>query len=110
MQLPTFESEHYVLDDAEELHQSNPETFWIPKKSDRQSLSTGDLVKLIFRMEESAGSPKISVERMWVEVTESNGDHYVGRLDNDPYSSDCLKSDMIITFKAEHIIDIYNKE
>lgn len=110
MKLPTYEEDHYVLDNAEDIHQQSPETFWIPKKSDRESLVVGDIVKLIFSMEESAGSEETSVERMWVEVTQVCKNYYVGRLDNDPYGSECVKSDQTVYFQPLHVIDIYQDD
>jgi hypothetical protein len=107
VKLPTFEEDHYVLDDGEGIHEQYPDTFWIPEKSARESLMVGDLVKLIFSMEETAGSNATSVERMWVEVTEICRGHYVGRLDNEPYGSECMKCDQTVFFQPRHVIDIY---
>ncbi|GAA5191762.1 DUF2314 domain-containing protein [Ferrimonas gelatinilytica] len=108
--LPTYETDHFVLDNAEELNEQYPETFWIPDKTKRVSLPLGALVKLIFSMEETEGSETTSVERMWVEVIKVETGHYVGRLDNDPYGSDCVKSDTTFNFCSYHIIDIYEDD
>lgn len=67
MNLPTYEADHYELDNGEDIHREYPESFWIPDRDKRESLQLGDLVKLIFRMEETAGSKEVSVERMWVQ-------------------------------------------
>ncbi|CCG97249.1 conserved hypothetical protein [Marinobacter nauticus ATCC 49840] len=107
MKLPTYEEDHYVLDDGEVIHEQHPDTFWIPEKSTRESLRVGDLVKLIFSMEETTGSEATSVERMWVEVTQVYEGYYLGRLDNEPYGSDCLKCDQDVFFQSRHVIDIY---
>jgi len=42
VKLPTYEEDHYVLDDGEGLHEEHPDTFWIPEKSARESLKVGD--------------------------------------------------------------------
>src|SRR5690606_398218 len=97
------------LDDGECINEQYPDTFWIPEKSARESLVIGDLVKLIFSMEGRAGSEGASVERMWVEVTEICEGHYVGRLDNEPYGSECVKCDQTVFFQPRHVIDIYRE-
>ncbi len=110
MRSPTYENDHYVLDDAEERHKEHPETFWVPDKGVRESLKIGSLVKLVFSMEVEAGSDEVSVERMWVEVTQVKADHYVGRLDNTPYGSSCVHCDQPVYFQSCHIIDVYEDE
>lgn len=109
MELPSYEKDHYELDNGEEIHQEYPDSFWIPEKDKRESLSVGDIVKLIFRMEETKGSDDVSVERMWVEVTSVNPPFYLGKLDNDPAGSDCVTSGQVVTFKSCHVIDIYKE-
>lgn len=107
MILPTYESEHYQLDNGEELNREFPDSFWIPEKHIRESLKVGDFVKLIFSMEETIGSEEVSVERMWVEITSVYPDYYVGKLDNDPSGSDCVMCGQHVTFQPCHVIDIY---
>ncbi|MGG2399609.1 DUF2314 domain-containing protein [Pseudomonas sp. SH1-B] len=107
MKLPNYEEDHYILADGEGMHEEYPETFWIPEKSARESLQAGDLVKLVFSMEETPGSEATSVERMWVEVTRVFEDYYAGRLDNEPYSSECVKCGQTVLFQPRHVIDIY---
>ena len=109
MILPTYEKDHYQLDNGEELHKDYPESFWIPEKAARESLKVGDLVKLIFSMEETKGSNDISVERMWVEITAEYPNYYVGKLDNDPSGSDCVICGQLVTFQSSHVIDIYEE-
>lgn len=109
MILPTYEREHYQLDNGEELNKEYPDTFWIPEKEDRESLKVGDLVKLIFSMEENIGSDEVSVERMWVEITDVYPNYYKGKLDNDPAGSDCVQCGQLVTFQACHVIDIYEE-
>ncbi|WP_245921495.1 DUF2314 domain-containing protein [Bowmanella denitrificans] len=107
MRRPTYGEDHYVLHDAEELHHLYPDTFLIPDKHRRESLEIGALVKLIFSMQVTAGSEETSVERMWVEVTSIEKGHFVGRLDNQPYGSNCVVCDQVVYFQACHVIDIY---
>ena len=51
----------FELESGEQLHAEAPDTFWIPPLDARQSLSSGDLVKLVFRIEEDG---EVNVERM----------------------------------------------
>jgi len=91
MNLPTYEKDHYVLDNGEELN----------------SLQAGSIAKLVFRMEASEGSDELSVERMWVRVTKTHPDFYEGVLDNVPNGSDCVVYGQIVYFQSCHIIDIH---
>ena len=83
--------------------------FGFPKKSIRESLVPGNIVKLIFRMEETHGSDDLSVERMWVEVTKVHQGHYEGVLANDPSGSNCIQCGQTVYFNACHVIDIYSE-
>ena len=109
VKLPTYDKDHYELDNGEELNKAYPESFWIPDKSLRENLNVGDLVKLIFRMEETKGSDDISVERMWFEITDKQSHFYVGKLDNDPSGSDCVICGQSVIFQSCHVIDIYEE-
>ena len=93
----------YQLADAEVRHAESPETFEIPSAADRDSLSAGDWVKLVF---EVSDGNRTEVERMWVKVTGRQDDSFQGLLDNDPYCTDELKSGEAITFGARHVIQI----
>jgi len=110
MQLPNYETDHYELDNGEEIHNEYPESFWIPSRVLRENLQAGDLVKLIFRMEEKENQDDVSVERMWVEIKDKNGLFYTGNLDNDPNGEVLVKCGVSVNFKAEHIIEIYEEE
>jgi len=110
MNLPTYENDHFVLDDAVEIHNENPDTFWIPSNEEKNNLSVGSIVKLIFSMEVSAGSDEASTERMWVEILNIEHDVFTGRLDNEPNGSDCVNCDYVFNFNSCHIIDIYSKD
>lgn len=109
MNLPSYKEDNYVLDNGEEIHQEHPESYWIPEKNLRESLSSGDLVKLVFRMEETKGSEDLSVERMWVEIKQKHDEIYEGILDNDPAGSECVVCGQTVYFKACHVIQIYEE-
>jgi len=110
MNLPTYEKDHYELENSEDIHRECPDSFWIPEKEVRESLAPGNIVKLIFRMEETKGSDDVSVERMWVETTRIHQGFYEGILDNDPAGSDCVQCGQTVYFRACHIIDIYEEQ
>jgi hypothetical protein len=100
----------WTLDDGEEIHREAPTTFWIPSNERRTTLSKGEIVKLIFRMElrdRETGDESVEVERMWVTVEGREGAQYRGALDNDPYCTRDLFSGAIIRFEARHVIQIY---
>ncbi|TVV43676.1 DUF2314 domain-containing protein [Thalassolituus sp. C2-1] len=106
MELAKFEKNGYELDDGEMLHAEAPETFYIPEINVRNNLSVGDCVKLVFRMDQ----PKlddISVERMWVEITDVKEGFYIGFLDNDPVGEVTIKCNDTVVFQPKHIIAIY---
>lgn len=110
MNLPNYEKDHYELDNAEEIHNKYPESFWVPSRELRDNLQVGDLVKLIFRMEERANQEEVSVERMWVEIKEKNSTYYTGTLDNDPNGEVLIECGLSVNFKAENVIQIYEEE
>ena len=97
----------YRLDDGEVLNRSHPDTFWIPSRQRRENLVDGDLVKLIFELDDGE---QIQRERMWVLVEGREGSKYRGLLDNDPVSTDEIKSGMEVLFEARHVIDVYEPE
>ena len=108
MNLPTYEKDHYELDNAEDIHREYPDSYWIPEKEVRESLQPRKIVKLVFRMEQTKGSDDVSVERMWVEITNKHQDFYEGILDNDPCGSEYLKCGQTVYFQPCHIIDIHD--
>jgi hypothetical protein len=93
----------YTLDDGAQTHREFPDTFQIPAQAERESLRTGDLAKLIFRIELD---DEVHVERMWVQVTGVRPESYAGVLRNDPYCTDELRFGMPVEFHADHVIQI----
>jgi hypothetical protein len=101
----TFDTQGYALDDGEARHAAHPTAFWIPDSADRESLTAGRLVKLIFAIQTDTADD-IAFERMWVVVETRTGDIYQGRLDNQPVSSQTLAVGDVVFFGPEHVIDI----
>jgi hypothetical protein len=93
--------QRWWLDNAQKLNELHPDSFFIPPKERRDSLAPGDTVKLIFRFEPMA--PDASAERMWVDVRNVDGEHYVGELVNRPKYIRELSPGSIIRFGPEHI-------
>jgi uncharacterized protein YegJ (DUF2314 family) len=89
----------WALEDAEERAAEAPRTFYIPPAELRHSLERGDEVKLIFRLERDDG--EVAVERMWVEVVET--DPYVGLLRNDPHLTGVIDFDDRVEFGPQHV-------
>lgn len=81
-----------------------PSSFHIPSADEKSAVRPGDLVKLMFRMRDGWG------ERMWVCVEKTDGDKFVGSLNNDPYAIPRLYYGAQIKFRSEHIIDITEPE
>ena len=108
MKLATYKDDHFELENAESRHSEAPDNFWIPSIEVRNNLRAGDLIKLIFSMEDQEQPSERHVERMWVEVLAKEGEMYIGRLDNDPLSNVMVKADDTIHFKAEHVIAVYD--
>lgn len=109
--LANFEDEHWELQSGVTRNEEHPETFWIPDEAVRRSLEVGDFVKVMFEYlhPEEYDEENFAGERMWIEVTDSIGPYYIGRLRNGPVcTSDWhnLQFDSEVTFLPEHVIDV----
>ncbi|MFF2877649.1 DUF2185 domain-containing protein [Gottfriedia sp. NPDC057991] len=98
----------WYLENVYERNEESPYTFYVLSKVMIDNLAVGDLVKLIFVMEEQEVG--LSAERMWVEITQINGQKFIGKLDNDPYRLQALKAGDEITFGMENICDTEYKD
>jgi hypothetical protein len=94
------------LANVEVVHRENPRTYSIPRSGQRYHLRVGQLVKLVFLLDTPINDIP-DAERMWVEVKEVIGIHYVGMLDNDPRYITNLKAGDIIDFGPEHVAGLY---
>lgn len=93
----------YRLADAEEKHAASPRSFFIPARSERESLAPGALAKLMFELVDP-GQDDPRAERMWVEVVRRVGDRYVGVLTNVPGVITTIEPGGLVEFGAEHVI------
>jgi uncharacterized protein YegJ (DUF2314 family) len=106
----TIEENGWTLVSAEERHAAHPDTFFIPSREKRASLSAGTGVKLLFDIETKANGRVIDrgIDRMWVIIKARSGSGYIGILDNNPGIAENLnlnEGDAIV-FGPEHICEI----
>ena len=113
MTLPRYasiEKDGWTLESAEARHARYPETFEIPRRTERESLTPGDGVQLLFELEERDTGKVIGrgIDRLWVIVKRRAGALYVGVLDSDPGVSPqlTLRPGTEILFGPEHVIAI----
>ena len=94
----------YIIQNPQPIAAAAPYTYYLPPTEFLEALAVGDIVKLIF--ESIPISYEYGAERMWVIVTERNGEDLVGTLDNDPFDIPQLNAGDSVTFKTRDIIDI----
>lgn len=94
----------WYLEDARELAEAAPYTFYLPSAEVIAMLQPGDAVKLVFHYDDD-DSDDVAVERMWVRITEIEGDDFRGELDNEPLVITALQAGELIDFASYHIID-----
>jgi hypothetical protein len=113
MRLASLDLDSWQLRSAEESHERNPDTFWLPPRDARNDLRRGQAARLMFDIHERQpdGSLAVQGERMWAIIAERLGDTYIGILDNQPVSVErdsgaylCFGAE--IPFRADHVIDI----
>lgn len=93
----------YRLANAEDKNAEAPRTFFIPPRSERDTLQPGDLAKLLFEIvDPQNGEP--GAERMWVEVDRCDGGRYVGILTNTPTAITTVGLGDQVEFGPEHVI------
>ena len=98
----------WYLDNVYDLSKASPYTFYVPSPEVLDILKVGDLVKLIFVMEEPE-EDNFRGERMWVEITYVKGNSFIGKLDNEPLRLP-LKIGDEISFGIENICDTEYKD
>jgi hypothetical protein len=99
-----MDGKDWKLLSAEALASQQPDTFHIPTRTRRESLTIGDGAKLLFDVDTEQDR---GVHRMWVIVKATVESGYVGVLDSDPgvdYLS--LREGDGVIFGPEHVADI----
>lgn len=94
----------WMLEDAQQLSEQSPYTFYKPSAVVVGMLAPGNLVKLIFQFE-SDGPAAPRAERMWVRIDLIEGTSYVGTLANEPRYITDLRIGEKLRFEEKHIID-----
>lgn len=101
----TFAGVGWYLGNAEEEHEAQPRSFFIPGRAQRESLAGGDIARLLFYLANPApDQPR--AERMWVEVAETKSGRCMGTLMNQPTAIEHLAQGDTISFGPEHIIGL----
>jgi len=105
-----LENDGWELISAEDRNASHPETFQIPSREKRESLTQGDGAKLLFDIEtrEEGRVVDRGVDRMWVIVRARTNGGYIGVLDNNPGTAGNLRlrEGDNVAFGPEHIAEI----
>ncbi|WP_199849790.1 DUF2314 domain-containing protein [Blastococcus sp. Marseille-P5729] len=89
-----------VIESGVDRHREYPGSFWIPSPEEKAALVPGDQVKLMW----SVKRYEASEERMWVEITQRDGDQLRGRLSNSPAFVHLDHGDYV-KFHIDDIID-----
>jgi len=110
---PTIDEDGYEFDLIEQNEKEDYgfELPDFPTDDERNSVKSGDLVKLVFRYRDSIekNGHTITCERMWVEMKEHKGSHLVGRLDSSPMYTKLLLEDTLVQFHPKHIIAFWKE-
>jgi hypothetical protein len=88
------------LVNAQAMAENHPDTFEVPAPAALNALTVGSVAKV---------TPDTSPgERFWVEITEHNGNDFVGRIDNDLVLTVLhgLSRGDFIEFKSENVYSI----
>lgn len=81
--------------------------FEVPSDQELERLTLKSIVKIIFTGE---GLPQgVEAERMWVTITEINGDALKGVLDNAPAYLTGIKFGDTVSFKKQDIIQVHKE-
>ncbi len=86
-----LDKDGWELLNAEEEHTSSPDTYIIPTREERTSLTVNQRVKLPFMiMQEGYDTPTVQVERMWITIVERKNHIYEGILESSPVTTNKL--------------------
>jgi hypothetical protein len=98
-------SSEYYLENAVEQNRKNPRSFLIPTAEEIEYLKEGNLVKLIFVMNEPIANG-CRAERMWVKITDTKNNRLQGVLDNHPSFLKTIKYGDKLSFEAVNIASV----
>lgn len=94
----------FEIDDPRPIAESAPYTYFLPSENELLAIVPGDSVKIIIRS--IPHSKEWGAERMWVIVTDADGDNLQGKLDSLPSDIPQLRPGSPLTFRRSDVIDI----
>jgi hypothetical protein len=89
-----------TIENVEAINQKDP-SFVIPSKDVRHSRKVGSFVRLLFGFNAPSGQP--NAETLWIEITETVGSRYKGKVENDPHSKIDIRKGDVVEFGPENI-------
>jgi uncharacterized protein YegJ (DUF2314 family) len=96
----------WSLVDAAAMAKKHPRTFKRPSAKKLDSIAPGDLVKAAFK----ASKGDKATERMWLIVTERDGDTLRGKLDNKPaMRGSGLRLGSRVELRLRHVFDVMKR-
>ncbi|MGT2742778.1 immunity protein Imm33 domain-containing protein [Streptococcus plurextorum] len=95
----------YTLENVAERNQADPRHFLIPSPDEVANLKVGDMVRLIFRLNQPLENG-CNAERMWLEISAITDGHYKGILTNQPQFITTINIMDELVFSEEHIATI----
>ena len=98
----------WSIEDPQERHDANPDTFWIPEPVLRHAVGPGSTVRLLLWFVDEDGSGRTPFcERMPVLVVSRQGDTAEGRLASQPLSAHApFELGDAIKFRVADAIDV----
>ncbi len=96
---------NWTLVDAEKINQKYPLSFEIPCQISKALIGVGDYVKVIFKYRKGRWGC-YHAERMWLKVTDTFGEQYMGDLKCHPIEGHILSFNDEVVFRKKHIISI----
>jgi hypothetical protein len=106
----TIERDGWEVVSAEERTAASPDNFVIASRAEREALTPGTVVKLLFDIETRRNGEVWNriVQRMWVLIKSTTQSGYVGVLDNQPgEEGSTLRRGQLVFFGPEHVADIF---
>ena len=86
----------------------NPRKFIVPTETELDNLKAGEMVRLFFVLNFETDD-NCRAERMWVEITEIEGENFKGVLTNMPVYIKDIKQGDVIEFTRENIATVVVK-
>lgn len=99
----------WYLEDTRELADAEPYTFYVPSAEVLAALQPGESVQLVFHYEVD-DPDEDPIERLWVRITEIDGDDFAGELETPPTLIPDLEPDDEIEFTSYHITDTQRED